>query len=33
MIAQIRSFLAVIDEGSLNRAADRLRLSQPALTR
>jgi DNA-binding transcriptional LysR family regulator len=33
MITQIRSFLAVIEEGSLNRAADRLRMSQPALTR
>jgi len=33
MITQIRSFLAVIEEGTLNRAADRLRMSQPALTR
>jgi len=33
MLAQLRSFLAVIEEGSLNRAAARLRLSQPALSR
>lgn len=33
MLAHLRSFLAVIDEGSLNRAATRLRMSQSALTR
>lgn len=33
MLAQLRSLLAVIDEGSLNRAATRLRMSQPALSR
>ncbi len=33
MLAQIRSFLAVIEETSLNRAAARLRISQPALSR
>ncbi len=33
MFTQLRSFLAVIEEGSLNRAAGRLRISQPALTR
>lgn len=33
MNAQLRSFLAIVAEGSLNRAAVRLRMSQPALTR
>ncbi|MGC3992110.1 MAG: LysR substrate-binding domain-containing protein [Chthoniobacteraceae bacterium] len=33
MLAPLRAFLVVIEEGSLNRAATRLRLSQPALTR
>src|SRR5687767_14136118 len=33
MLAQLRSFLVVLEEGSLNRAAVRLRLSQPALSR
>jgi len=33
MLAPLRSFLAVIEEGSLNRAAAKLRLSQPALSR
>ena len=33
MIDQLRSFLAVIEEGSLHRAAVRLRISQPALSR
>jgi len=33
MIAQIRSFLTVVEEGSLHRAAARLRISQPALSR
>lgn len=33
MLAQLRSFLVVIEEGSLNRAAVRLRMSQPALSR
>ena len=30
---QIRSFLTVVEEGSLHRAAARLRISQPALSR
>ena len=33
MIVQIRSFLTVVEEGSLHRAAARLRISQPALSR
>ncbi len=33
MLAQLRAFLVVVGEGSLNRAALRLRLSQPALSR
>ncbi len=33
MLAQLRSFLVVLKEGSLNRAATRLRMSQPALSR
>src|SRR5260221_6116251 len=33
MLAQIRSCLTVVEEGSLNRAAARLRISQPALSR
>src|SRR4051812_34555289 len=33
MLAPLRSFLAVIEEGSLHRAAARLSLSQPALSR
>jgi DNA-binding transcriptional LysR family regulator len=33
MLEQIRSFLTVVKEGSLHRAAARLRISQPALSR
>jgi DNA-binding transcriptional LysR family regulator len=33
MLAQIRSFLTVLEEGSLHRGAARLRISQPALSR
>src|SRR6267378_6830886 len=33
VLAQIRSFLTVVEEGSLHRAAARLRISQPALSR
>jgi DNA-binding transcriptional LysR family regulator len=33
MLEQIRSFLTVVEEGSLHRAAARLRISQPALSR
>ena len=33
MFGLLRSFLAVVEDGSLNRAAARLRISQPALTR
>jgi DNA-binding transcriptional LysR family regulator len=33
MLQQIRSFLTVVEEGSLCRAAARLRISQPALSR
>jgi DNA-binding transcriptional LysR family regulator len=33
MLEQIRSFLTVVGEGSLHRAAARLRISQPALSR
>ncbi|MHA3772678.1 LysR family transcriptional regulator [Verrucomicrobiota bacterium sgz303538] len=33
MLAQLRSFLVVVEEGSLNRAATLLRISQPALSR
>jgi DNA-binding transcriptional LysR family regulator len=33
MLAQIRSFLTVVEEGSLHRAAARLHISQPALSR
>jgi DNA-binding transcriptional LysR family regulator len=33
MLERIRSFLIVVEEGSLHRAAARLRISQPALSR
>jgi DNA-binding transcriptional LysR family regulator len=33
MLEQIRSFLTVVEEGSLHRAAARLRISQSALSR
>lgn len=33
MLLQIRSLLAVVEEGSIRRAAERLRMSQPALSR
>jgi len=33
MLVQIRSFLTVVEEGSLHRAAARMRISQPALSR
>jgi molybdenum-dependent DNA-binding transcriptional regulator ModE len=33
MLAQIRSFLTLVEEGSLHRAAARLRISQSALSR
>jgi DNA-binding transcriptional LysR family regulator len=33
MLEQIRSFLTVAQEGSLRRAAARMRISQPALSR
>lgn len=33
LLTYLRSFLAVIEEGSINRAAARLQLSQPALSR
>jgi DNA-binding transcriptional LysR family regulator len=33
MLEQIRSFLTVVEEGSLHRAAARLRISQPTLSR
>jgi molybdate transport repressor ModE-like protein len=33
MIDRIRALLTVIDEGSVNRAAVRLRITQPALSR
>lgn len=33
MLSQIRAFLVVSEEGSINRAAERLRISQSALSR
>ncbi|MDP0500565.1 MAG: LysR family transcriptional regulator [Verrucomicrobiota bacterium JB022] len=33
MLSRIRAFLTVLEEGSLHRAATRLRISQPALSR
>src|SRR5437660_12873661 len=33
MMEKLRLFLVVLEEGSLRRAADRLRVSQPAITR
>ena len=33
LLEQIRSFLTVVEEGSLHRAAARLRISQPTLSR
>ena len=33
VLEELRSFLVVLEEGSLRRAAERLRVSQPALTR
>src|SRR4029077_5530302 len=33
MLEELRSFLAVLEEGSLRRAAERLHISQPSLTR
>lgn len=33
MLSQIRAFLVVSEEGSINRAAERLRMSQSALSR
>src|ERR1700685_1714206 len=33
MLEKLRSFLVVLEEGSLRRAADRLRISQSAITR
>ena len=33
MIDRIRAFFAVVGEGSVNRAAVRLRMTQPALSR
>jgi Bacterial regulatory helix-turn-helix protein, lysR family len=33
MLEKLRLFLVVLEEGSLRRAADRLRISQSAITR